>query len=69
MATTAAAVRAVGGHARHGRRVTRVLSFIMPSSGVGWWLRPVADVHRDDMRSASSAAPFAVVRGTAACTV
>jgi hypothetical protein len=28
-------IGAVGGHARRGRRVTRVLSFIMPSSGVG----------------------------------
>jgi len=43
MAMMAAAVRAVGGHARCGRRVTPVLSFIMPSSGVGWWLRLVVD--------------------------
>jgi hypothetical protein len=32
VAMTAAAVRAVGGRARHGLRMTRVLSFIMPSS-------------------------------------
>jgi len=35
VAMRAAAVRAVGGHARRGRRMTRVLSFIMPSSGAG----------------------------------
>ncbi|HEX3961420.1 MAG TPA: hypothetical protein VHZ03_33150 [Trebonia sp.] len=34
-ATMAATVRAVGGHARRGRRMTCVLSFIMPSSGTG----------------------------------
>src|SRR6266700_1714855 len=45
-AMMAAAVRAVGGLARRGRRMTRVLSFIMPSSGVGSWLRLVVDVHR-----------------------
>jgi hypothetical protein len=33
-AAIAAAVRAVGGHARRGRRMTQVLSFIMPSSGL-----------------------------------
>jgi hypothetical protein len=47
VAMMAAAVRAVGGHARRGRRMTRVLGFIMPSSGVGSWLRLVVDVHRD----------------------
>jgi hypothetical protein len=35
VAITAAAVRAAGGHARRGRRMTRVLWFIMPSSGAG----------------------------------
>jgi hypothetical protein len=45
-AAIAAAVRAVGGDARRSRRVTRVLWFIMPSSGVGSWLRLVVDVHR-----------------------
>jgi hypothetical protein len=30
----AAAVRAAGGRASRGRRMTRVLSFIMPSSGL-----------------------------------
>jgi hypothetical protein len=43
----AAAVRAVGGHARRGRRMARLLSFIMPSSGAGSWLSLVVDVHRD----------------------
>lgn len=35
MAMTAATVRAVGCHARRGRRVTWVLSFTMPSAGAG----------------------------------
>jgi hypothetical protein len=35
VAMTAAAVRAASGHARRGRRMTRVLWFIMPSSGAG----------------------------------
>jgi hypothetical protein len=34
-AMMAAAVRAAGGRGRRGRRMTRVLSFIMPSSGAG----------------------------------
>jgi len=34
-AMMAAAVRAVGGHARRGQRMTRMLWFIMPSSGAG----------------------------------
>jgi hypothetical protein len=44
-AMTAATVRAGRGHARRGRRMTRVPSFIMPSSGAGWWLRLVAGVN------------------------
>jgi hypothetical protein len=47
VAMITAAVRAVGGDARRGRRVVRVGSFILRSSGVGSWLRPVVDVHRD----------------------
>jgi hypothetical protein len=47
VAMMAAAVRAVGGHARRGRRMTRMRSFIMASPGVGSWLRLVVDVHRD----------------------
>jgi hypothetical protein len=35
VAMTAAAVRAASGHARRGRRMTRVLWFTMPSSGAG----------------------------------
>src|ERR1700730_5218601 len=34
MAIMAAAVRAVGGHDRRGRRMTQMLLFIMPSSGL-----------------------------------
>jgi hypothetical protein len=34
VAMMAAAVRAVGGRARHGRRMTRLLWFIMPSLGL-----------------------------------
>jgi hypothetical protein len=34
VAMTAAAVRAAGGHAHRRRRMTRVLWFIMPSSGL-----------------------------------
>jgi hypothetical protein len=45
VAMMAAAVRAAGGRARRGRRRTRVLSFIVSSSGVGSWLRLV-DGHR-----------------------
>jgi len=45
----AATVRAVGGDARRGRRMTRVLSFIMSSSSVGSWLRLVVDAHRDQV--------------------
>jgi hypothetical protein len=36
VAMAAAAVRAAGGHACRGRRMTAVPSFIMPSSGVSW---------------------------------
>jgi len=53
VAMTAATVRAVRGHVRRGRRMTRVLSFIMPSPGVGSWLRPVVDANRDQLLSAS----------------
>jgi hypothetical protein len=35
VAMMAAAVRAAGGHARRGRRMTRVLLFIVVSSGAG----------------------------------
>jgi hypothetical protein len=35
VAMMAAAVRAAGGHARHGRRLALVLSFIVVSSGAG----------------------------------
>src|SRR5258708_4805701 len=69
VAMMAAAVRAVGGRARRGRRMRRALWFIMPSSGAGSWLRLVAGVHRDWLGSASSAAPFEVVRGAAASPV
>jgi hypothetical protein len=51
VAMMAAAVRAVRGDARRGRRMTRVLSFMMPSSGAGPWLRLVAGVHRDRLLS------------------
>jgi hypothetical protein len=44
VAMMAAAARAGRGHAR---RMTRVLSFIMPSFGAGWWLRSAAAAHRD----------------------
>jgi hypothetical protein len=47
VAMMAAAVRAGRGHARRGRRMRRALSFIMPSSEAGSWLRLVAGVHRD----------------------
>src|SRR6266702_123967 len=43
VAMMAAAVRAVGGRARGGRRMARVLWFIMPSSAVGSWRRLVVD--------------------------
>jgi hypothetical protein len=33
VAMMAAAVRATGGHARHGRRMTRMRSYIMPPQG------------------------------------
>jgi len=66
---TAAAIRAGRGRARRGRRMTRVLSFIMPSPGVGSWLRLVVDVHRDELLSDSWAAPFEVVRSAAASLV
>jgi len=49
VAMPAATVRAVGGDARRGRRMTRVLSFIMPSPGVGSWLRLVVDANRDQV--------------------
>jgi hypothetical protein len=47
VAMTAVAVRAADGHSRGRRRTTRVLSFIMPSFGVGSRLRPVAGAYRD----------------------
>ena len=43
-AMMAAAVRAVGGDARRGRRMTWVLTFILLPSEVGSWLRLVVDV-------------------------
>src|SRR6266436_8082872 len=46
VAMMAAAVRAAAGHARRDRRMTRVLSFIMPSSRAGPRLRPAAGVLR-----------------------
>jgi hypothetical protein len=50
--------------------MTRVLSVIMPSPAVGSWLRLVVDAqNRDQLLSDSSAAPFEVVRGAAACPV
>jgi hypothetical protein len=44
VAMRAAAVRAGRGDARRGRRLTRVLSFILVSSAAWWWLRPAAGV-------------------------
>jgi hypothetical protein len=44
VAMVAAAARAAIGRVRRGRHMTRVLSFIMPSSGAGAWLRVVIDV-------------------------
>jgi hypothetical protein len=64
VAMMAAAVRA--DRARRGRRMTRALSFIVPSSVPGSWLRLVAGGHRGRLLSASWAAPFEVVRGAAA---
>jgi len=47
VAMMAATVRVAGGPARRGRRMTRVLWFIMPSFGAGPWLRPAAGAHPD----------------------
>jgi hypothetical protein len=69
VAMMAAAVRAGGGPARRGRRMTRVLSFIVPSSGAGPWWRLVTDALRDRLLSGSWAAPFEVARGAVAFLV
>jgi hypothetical protein len=68
VAMVAAAVRAVRGDARRGRRMTRVLSFMMPSSGAGPWLRLVAGVHRDGCFPVMGRS-VRVVRGTVASPV
>jgi hypothetical protein len=43
VAMMAAVVRAVAGHARRGRRMTWVRSFIVPVSALRWWLRLVVE--------------------------
>jgi hypothetical protein len=59
VAIMAAAVRAVGGHALRGRRMTRVLWFIMPSSGLeivpGASVAAVAVLNLNVRRSSASA--------------
>jgi hypothetical protein len=49
--------------------MTRVLSFIVPSSWAGPWWRLVADSLRDRLLSGSWAAPFEVARGAVASLV
>jgi hypothetical protein len=63
----AAAVRAAGGRARRGRRMRRVLWFIMVSSGLGQGLGLVAGAQPGLAAVQGSwAAPFGMVRGAAA---
>jgi hypothetical protein len=69
VAMMAAAVRAVADPARRGGQTMRVRSFLAPSSAVGWWLRLVVDAQSGLAAFCFIAAPFEMVRGSAASPV
>ena len=66
VAMMAAAVRAAAGQACRDRRMTRVLSFIMPSAGIGARLRLVVRCGSGLAAFRLMTVPFGVVCGAAA---